>query len=119
MQGWYRIPWGADAVASLHCCVQAVDDEALGVLAGFSSLVSLGLPRCTGITDAGLAQLGGMPALAALDLRKCRHVTDASLLRLLGSLPALATLQAGGCFRLRDKPGLLEKAALRGVNLAL
>lgn len=99
--------------------LQAVDEDALSVLSHLSSLTTLTLPRCPFVTDAGLAQLAVLPALSALDLRKCRRVTDAGLQHLLGSLRALSSLQVGGCFQLRDRAGLLEKAALRGVDLKM
>jgi uncharacterized protein (TIGR02996 family) len=74
----------------LHCCA-GITDDALRPLAGLRSLQALHLNGVESLTDRGIAHLGELTNLQTLYLPACKKLTDASL-EVLARLRNLQTL---------------------------
>jgi eukaryotic-like serine/threonine-protein kinase len=84
---------------SIHSSGTEGDVEAVGALAGLTSLRYLNLSYCDGVTDAGLALLPAFAGLRQLFLRGCRQITDTGLAH-LHALTVLHNLELTGCPKL-------------------
>jgi hypothetical protein len=74
--------------------------DSMAYLAGLTSLRSLNLGGCIGITDGGVAPLRQLPALNNLNLDGCRVTNDS--MELLSKLKYLRVLNLGGCWAINE-----------------
>ncbi|KAK3119884.1 hypothetical protein QOZ80_9AG0677150 [Eleusine coracana subsp. coracana] len=69
-----------------------------------SSLRSLSLYCCSGMTDAGLAQVAiGCPNLVIVELQTCFNITDSGLESLSKGCHALKSLNVASCMEISDR----------------
>lgn len=98
---------------------KGVDEAACAVIALFTQLCHLSMPRCPLICDAALAALAPLQKLQFLDLRKCRHFSEHALVLMFAAHLRLKAVDARDCFQLLDKSLLMEKAAMKNVQLLI
>ncbi|KAF8711323.1 hypothetical protein HU200_029351 [Digitaria exilis] len=84
--------------------IAELPDSALNALRmSGSSLRSLSLYCCSGITDDGLAQVAiGCPNLVVVELQSCFNITDVGLESLSKGCHALKSLNLGSCIGISD-----------------
>lgn len=97
---------------SIHTGANEEIVNAIGAIAGLSSLCSLNLSYCAGVTDAGLALLAAFPGLRQLYLRGCANISDAGL-SYLHALTKLQTLELTDCPQLTEMTVKSLQALLR------
>jgi len=73
-------------------------DETLQLICGaMSQLKDLSLVDCNKLHDAAIKKLSFLDNLMTLDLELCSGCTDAAIMHLAKRLPALSSLNLGGC----------------------
>ncbi len=111
-----RTPQARHVVLSGTRRISAVGVELIG--ACLPSLQTLGLARCSWVTDEVVALLpraAFAPSLTSLDLSECPKVTKAGLAALRGALPRLVELHVDGIPEVHDS----DLASLLGGRAAL
>ena len=97
--------------------LDTLDDTALSHVGKLGRLVELNLSKCTGVTSCGLRALRGLAHLRVLGLSRCIGLDDDCAMT-LGNLPALETLDVGGClFSDRALTSLSINTSLRFLRL--
>jgi serine/threonine protein kinase len=96
---------------SVHSAATEREVNALGALSGLTSLRSLNLSYCAGVTDSALVHLKALPGLRHLLLRGCTNITDDGLLQ-LRALTGLSSLELIDCDQ-------LSAAAIDALRAAL
>jgi eukaryotic-like serine/threonine-protein kinase len=102
---------------SIHSAATQADVNAIGDLAGLTTLRYLNLSFCNGVTDAGLARVAAFANLRQLFLRGCHNVTDAGLAH-LRALTHLHSLELTDCTGLSDEGVAALQEALPNCKIA-
>ena len=87
---------------NLTFCVNLTDSAINQIGLTLSSLRSISLSGCKGITDAALVSLSSCHQLRSVDVSGCVLITDAGLVRLVRSTPLVDTMRINNCVDISD-----------------
>ena len=94
-----------------------VSNKGLASVSQVTTITSLNLQDCNGVTNLGLKALNNLKSLTHLSLKGCCKLTNSGL-EALAQNTALTTLNLFGCLRISDK-GLLPLGQLHLHSLSL
>lgn len=78
---------GLLALKTYYAGQTRITDRSLEILAGMTSLETIEIWNCDGVTNAGITRLAGLPRLAGITVENCRNV------RPLGAIPFRAGIR--------------------------